>query len=92
MPKTFSQICTGIRADINRLLNKVCPQLNITLQESRALEELKRHWSRVILMADKGVAMVVIDRQDYISKAQELIGDQDTYRPNQKTPPPSLKN
>ena len=51
---------------------------NITLQESRALKTLWRDSFWVILTPDKGATMVVMDRQDYIRKAQELIGDQDT--------------
>ena len=31
-------------------------------------------------MADKGLAMVVLDKQDYIDKAQDLFLDKDTYR------------
>ena len=56
-------------------LTEYTPNPIITLQESRPLKELKRDESRVILTADYGVVMVVMDRQDYISKAQELIGD-----------------
>ena len=31
-------------------------------------------------MADKGVAMVVVDKHDYLNKTQELLTDRDTYR------------
>ena len=78
--------------DINRLLNKVHPpKATITIQEARAVKELKRDWARTIFTADKGVTMVSIDRQDYISKAQELLGDQYTYRPISKDSTPRLK-
>ena len=40
----------------------------------------------MILTADKGVAMVVMDRQDYISKARGLLNDKDTYRSLSKDP------
>ena len=40
----------------------------------------KRHWhklrkdkNRIIITADKGVSMVVMDREDYIRKAEELL-------------------
>ena len=36
--------------------------------------------------------MVVMGRQEYISKAQQLIGNQGTYRPISKDPTPKLKN
>ena len=31
-------------------------------------------------MVDKGVTMVVMDRQDYIDKAQKLLAETDTYQ------------
>ena len=37
------------------------------------IKELKSDQSRIILTAEKGVAMVVMDRQDYIAKAQCLL-------------------
>ena len=70
----------GLRADTSSHLNQLHPKPNIILQESGALKEFKRAQSRVILTVDKEVSMVVMDRTDYVSKAQELIGDQDTYR------------
>ena len=38
-----------------------------------ALRELKRDRDRIVLTADKGVAMVVMDKQDYINKANQLL-------------------
>ena len=35
--------------------------------------QLKKDQDRVILTADKGVALVVLDMGDYINKAQELL-------------------
>ena len=32
-------------------------------------------------MADKGVAMVVLDKLEYLNKAPDLSADKDTYRP-----------
>ena len=54
--------------------------------------ELKSDHSRIILTADKEVAMVVMDRQDYVNKAKELLGDQHTYRPISKDPTSKLNN
>ena len=42
--------------------------------------------SRIILTADKGTAMVVMDRQDYNCNALELLDDKDTYKPILKDP------
>ena len=46
----------------------------------------------IILTADKGEAMLVMDRQDYINKAQGLLDDRETYRPIPKDPIPKLRN
>ena len=68
--KLKEQEAMELRADINALLRKAkVPKPNITRQESIALSQLRR----VILTADKGVAMVVMDREDYFNKAKDLL-------------------
>ena len=63
-----------MRADINGLLRKShAPKPNLTKEEIKALGELKRDKDRTILTADKGVAMVVLDKKDYLEKAKELL-------------------
>ena len=51
------------------------PQLpsNITREENKTLKELKMDKSRIILTADKGVALVIMDKADYNKKAEELL-------------------
>ena len=49
------------------------PKPNLTKQEKIGLAQLKKDQDRVILTADKGVALVVMDKEEYISKAQELL-------------------
>ena len=58
-----------LRADINRVLPP--PKPNLTKAKNAALRELKRDRDRIVLTADKGVAMVVMDKQDYINKANQ---------------------
>ena len=53
---------------------------NITKQEVQALAELKKDQSRAILTADKGVAIVVMDKKDYKRKAQSLLENRGTYK------------
>ena len=55
------------------------PKSNITREEQKVLAELRRHKNRIILTADKGVSMMVMDKEDYIRKAEELL-DQPAYR------------
>ena len=56
-----------------------------------ALRELKKDRDRIVLTADKGVAMVVMDRQDYINKANHLL-NQNTYKTITKDPTNTIKN
>ena len=54
-----------LRLDVNVLLRKAkAPKPNLTRQESIGLVQLKKDKDRVILTVDKGVAMVVMDKED----------------------------
>ena len=48
-------------------------------KERRGLAQLKKDKDRLVLTADKGVAMIVMDKEDYIHKAEDLLG-QPAYR------------
>ena len=41
----------------------------LTMEEHRALTQLREDTSRVVLTVDKTVAMVIMDKQDYTNKA-----------------------
>ena len=59
-----------LRTDINVLLRKSkAPKSNIKKEEGIGLAQLKKDKDRVILTVDKGVAMVVMDKEEYVSKA-----------------------
>ena len=58
----------------------------------KALKQLKTDKDHMVLTADKGVAMVVMDRQEYIQKARALLEDTNTYRPIPSDPTTKLKN
>ena len=49
------------------------PKSNLTKEEIKVLGELRRDSNRTILTAYKGVAMVVLDREDYIEKATSVL-------------------
>ena len=69
-----------LRTDINVLLRKSkAPKPNITKEERMGLAQLIKDKDRVILTVDKRVAMVVMDKEEYVSKAQELLA-QPAYR------------
>ena len=62
------------------------PKDNITKSQRVALKEMKSWDDQVILAADKGNAMVVMERSDYDGKVKELLGDATTYRRLPKDP------
>ena len=67
--------------EIKTVLKKIHPcKFNIAREERKAVEELRRDKTRMILTVDKGVSMVVMDRDDYNQKADALL-QQPAYRP-----------
>ena len=73
-PKLKEEDAKELRANINSLLRKAkAPKPNLTKQERLQLAQLKKDKDRVILTADKGVPMVVMDKEDYITKVEELL-------------------
>ena len=90
--KLSQQDAEELRADINRVLRSSHPpKPNLTKNQMSALRELKKDRDRIVLTADKGVAMVVMDRQDYINKAKHLL-NQNTYKTITKDPTNTIKN
>ena len=63
--------------------------LNIYLVQK--MKHIKSDKSRMVLTADKGVALVVIDTVDYIKKAKEILEDTNTYRVIHTDPTSRLK-
>ena len=90
--KLSQQDAEELRADVNRVLRSSHPpKPNLTKAQNIALRELKRDRDRIVLTADKGVAMVVMDKQDYINKANQLL-NQNTYKVISKDPTTTIKN
>ena len=72
--KLKEEEASELKVDINTILRKgQVPKSNLNKEERRALSQLRKDQDSVILTVDKGVAMVVLDKEDYISKAQELL-------------------
>ena len=57
-----------------------------------AIKQLKADKDRIILTADKGIALVIIEKKDYIKKAKQLLQDTNTYKTIQADPTSKLKN
>ena len=60
-------------------------------EEAKAIQELKRDKERVILTANKGVSMVVMDKEEYIKKSEEPL-HQPTYKELPSDPTTKHKN
>ena len=85
-----------LRSDVSHLLRQHNiyhnNQINLSPIQHRALTQLKQDSSRVVLTADNGVVMVIMDQQDYTNKAQALLDDTNTYKIINKDPTNRLKN
>ena len=64
---------------------------NLTKSERKALYDLKNDKSIVIKSADKGSAVVVWDREDYIKEAEKQLGDEQVYEEVSNDAAPFLK-
>ena len=85
-------VADELRGRVKTILKKArTPKQNITKEECKAIGELKRDNSRLVLTADKGVTLVVMDKEDYVQKAKELL-DQPTYRTITNDPITKYKN
>ena len=68
-----------LRGDTNAILRKEkAPKSNLIKEEKIALAQLKKDKDRVILTVDKGVAMVVLDKEDYINKPRICLANHHT--------------
>ena len=81
-----------LRGEVKAILkkdNKNKP--NITKEEYQAIKDLRRDKTRMVLTTDKGVSMVVMDKEDYNSKSEELLHTP-TYQILKTDPTNKIKN
>ena len=59
-----------LRAETSWVPKRNClpPRSHISQEETKAIKKLKDDGSKVILTADKGMAIVVMDKQDYLNR------------------------
>ena len=63
-----------LRAEVNTILRGAKPpKSNISREEKKALKELREDQDRMVLTADKGVALVVMDQKEYQDKVEVLL-------------------
>ena len=73
----------GLYHDVNRILNTFTNKpihTNITKSEHFALENLRKDKNCIIVTADRGVALVVMDKTEYITKFEGLLQDNSVYQ------------
>ena len=76
LPGKAEELRGEVKANIKKMQP---PRQNLTKEEYKALEELRKDKTRMILTADKGVSIVVLDRDEYIKKAEDLLS-QSSYK------------
>ena len=75
--------CKAIQDEVSRFQPREPRYKNISIDEKNAIKALQKDQNIVIKKADKGSAIVVMDRCDYITEAERQLNDTDFY---QKTP------
>ena len=81
-----------LRGEIKSLLKKKQnTKPNIPREEYLVLKQIKNDNTRMVLTADKGVSMVVVDMEEYIKKSEELL-QQPNYKILQSDPTTKYKN
>ena len=82
----------SLRAEIVEELGKAkISNSNLTPEEWRAMKKLKDDEDILVLPADKGKCLVVMDKEEYIRKMEEKLSDQTTYKLIEKDPTEEIK-
>ena len=80
-----------LKADANGLLKRdQALRANLTREENKAPTQLKKDQGRGVLTPNKVVAMVVLNKEDYIEKAGSLL-EQSAYRTKDRNPTNIIK-
>ena len=89
LPQCYS---LALKAEVTELLRQAKPaESNLTKGEMRAINNLKKDSTIVIMAADKGKALVVMDRDEYVQKMEEKFSDTSTYIKIQKDPTQEIR-
>ena len=92
MPTPDTREGGRVKGEIKQLLmmkHNIKP--NIHKEDYQALKQLKKDNIRIVLTADEGVSMVVMDREEYSQKSEELL-HQHNYKRLQADPANKYKN
>ena len=81
-----------LRGEIKSLLKKKHnTKPNVPREEYQALKQMKNDNTRMVLTADKGLFLVVVDREECIQKSEESL-QQPNYKILQSDPTTKYKN
>ena len=81
-----------LREEVKNILKKAHPpKPNITKEELKVIEKMRKDDTWIVLIADKGVALVVMKREEYDKKAEELLNTT-TYTTINNDPTARYKN
>ena len=84
---------SGLYHDVNRILNTFINKpihTNITKSEHLALKNLRKDKDSIIVTADKGVVLVVMDKPEYITKCEALLQPNSVYQHFSKDTSPTI--
>lgn len=81
LPNNIRQIVTADCYAVRHLNWGQNGRHNLTRAESRALKELSQNTDIVIKQADKGNAVVILDKEQYLWEGHRQLGDGEYYRP-----------
>ena len=84
---------SGLYHHVNRILNTYTDKqisTNITKSEHLALENLRKGKDCIIVTADTGVALVVMDKTEYITKCKALLQNNSVYQHLSKDTSPTI--
>ena len=80
LPPEIEILIKKDHGEVDKYYKKFHEVINISKPEIRALKELKNNHQIVIKKADKGSAVVIMDRDQYIMEAERQLGDPVYYK------------
>ena len=85
--------CSGLYHDVSRILNTFINKpihTNITKSEHLALEKFRKDKDHITVVPNKGVALVVMDKTEYITNYEALLQDNSVYQHLSKVTSPAI--
>ena len=82
-----------MKAEVTEILKQAGPtKSNLSKHELKAINNLRKDESIIITPADKGKALVVMDKTEYVQKMEEKFSDTSTYVKMNRDPTQEIKD